>query len=136
MLRYKKILRPLVKKSKEIFYRKFRIKIETIPKMHFLVKVPTDELHRCIRESFSGTWESVIKMGAESSLVIDTFVTNQRKLYNAVCNIKVEELNSLDQVVNTFTQTYPVAETMENWKWEKHVFNLNNVEENASNAMQ
>ena len=136
MLQYKRILKPLIKKSKEIFYRKFRIKIETIPKMHFLVKAPTDNYSRYIKESFSGTWESVIKMGAESSLVIDTFVTNQRKLYNAVCNIKVEELNSLDQVVNTFTQTYPVAETMENWKWEKHVFNLNNLEENTSNTTQ
>lgn len=136
MLKYKKILKPLIKKSKEIFYRKIRIKIETSPKMHFLVKVPSDDLRRCIKESFSGTWEAVIKMGTESSLIIDTFVTNQRKLYNAVCNITVEELNSLDQVVNSITQTYKVAETMENWKWEKHVFNLNNLEENASNTMQ
>lgn len=136
MLKYKKIIKPLVKKSKEIFYRKFRIKIETIPKMHFLVKVPSDELYRCIKESFSGTWESVTKMGTESSLVIDTFVTNQTKLYNAVCNITVEELNSLDQVINTLSQTYKVAETMENWKWEKHIFHLNNLEESTSNTKQ
>lgn len=136
MLKYKKILKPLIKKSKEIFYRKIRIKIETSPKMHFLVKVPSDDLRRCIKESFSGTWEAVIKMGTESSLIIDTFVTNQRKLYNAFCNITVEELNSLDQVVNSITQTYKVAETLENWKWEKHVFNLNNLEENTSNTTQ
>lgn len=136
MLTYKRILKPLIKKSKEIFYQKFRIKIETIPKMHFLVKVPADELHHCIRESFSGTWETVTKMGTESSLVIDTFVTNERKLNNAVCNITVEELNSQDQVVNILTQTYKVAETMENWKWKKHIFNLTNSGENTINKAQ
>lgn len=136
MLRYKKILTPLVKKSKEIFYRKFRIKIETIPKMHFLVKVPTDELHRCIRESFSGTWESVTKIAAESPLIIDTFVTNQKKLSNTICNITVEELNTIDQVINTSFQTYKIAEAMESWKWEKHVFNLINSEENTINKAQ
>lgn len=136
MLRYNKILKPLTKKSKEIFYRKFRIKIETIPKMHFLVKAPTNNYTRCIKESFSGTWEHVIKIGIESSLIIDTFVTNQKKLCNTVCNVTVEELNSLDQVINTFFQTYKVADTMENWKWEKHIFDLNNFQENKNNKTQ
>ena len=109
--------------------KKCNIYVRTFPQTHFLIKFKDEDSLFHIKETFTGQWEKSISMREEQQVTIDTFVTNQRGHEKITCHITIEILGACNNTIHTFNESYCITNKMEEWKWEKHQFNLPIIQE-------
>lgn len=105
------------KNIEQIEYNKFLVSIKT--NSHFMIRYPKKDYTPKIDECISGHWSKTMNIIKNKILYIEVFVNNQKKIINLPCEIKIEELDNDNCVINISNFTFNVETEVENLKWTK-----------------
>jgi hypothetical protein len=105
------------KNIEQIEYNKFLVSIKT--NSHFMIRYPKKDYTPKIGECISGHWSKTMNIIKNKILYIEVFVNNQKKIINLPCEIKIEELDNDNCVINISNFTFNVETEVENLKWIK-----------------
>lgn len=96
-------------------YNKFIVNINT--NSHIMIRYPKKDYTPKIGECHSGDWSKTMNIIKNKILFIEVYVNNQKKIIDLLCEIKVEELNYDNEVINTSNFSFKIGTEIQNLKW-------------------
>lgn len=103
------------KKIEIIEYNKFFVSIKT--NSHFMIRYPKKDYTPKVGECITGDWSKTLNVIKNKILFFEIFVSNQKKIKELFCEIKVEELNHDNEIINISNFSFNVETDIENLKW-------------------
>lgn len=105
------------KKLETIEYNKFIVSIQT--NSHFLIRYPRKDYTPRLGECLSGKWGKTINVIKKNLLFIEIYVSNQKNIIDLICELKIEELDGDDNVINTSNFLFNVGTGIKNLVWNR-----------------
>ncbi|MFZ9208812.1 MAG: hypothetical protein ACO21X_07705 [Sediminibacterium sp.] len=105
------------KKNVQLEYHKFVVSVNT--ESNFLIKYPKKDYSPKISESLSGNWCKELHVILGKPLYIEVFVNNPIKKTSLFSEVKVDEINEEEEIINTTSFSFKVDTEIENLTWNR-----------------